>query len=61
LQLGDGGEGGAGGGDVVDAEDAGAEPGAYGQGGDRALGALVDRQGAGNAQGRGRKTNRASG
>jgi hypothetical protein len=44
LQLGDGGEGLAGGGDVVDAEDAGAEPGADGQGGGRALGALVDRQ-----------------
>src|SRR6516164_1174826 len=42
LRLGDGAESGAGGGDVVDAEDAGAEPGADGQGGDRALGALVD-------------------
>jgi hypothetical protein len=34
----------------VDTEDAGAEPGADGQGGDRALGPLVDRQGAGNTQ-----------
>ena len=49
-QIGDGSEGFAGArADVVHAEDAGAEPGADRQGGDRALGALADRQGEGLA------------
>jgi hypothetical protein len=49
LHLGDGLQSGARGRDVVDAEDPGAEPGADGQGGDRALGSLLDWQGKGLA------------